>query len=144
MVKSWLYSILEWLLQLVSWNHLLGKLFSNLFLWGSVCLLSLKWVSCMQQNAKSSLPIQSFSLCLLLGKLSSLLLRDIKEKWLLLPVIFVVRGRNMFLWLSSLGLLKDYFLDFLESSFPLCWCFPSIILCRAGFVGRYCVNLVLP
>jgi hypothetical protein len=25
----------------------------------------------------------------------------------------------------------------------LCWCFPSIILCRAGFLERYCVNLVL-
>ena len=31
-------SILEKLLQLVSWDHLLGKLFSNLLLWGSVCL----------------------------------------------------------------------------------------------------------
>ena len=25
----------------------------------------------------------------------------------------------------------------------LCWSFPSIILCRAGFVERYCINLVL-
>ena len=25
----------------------------------------------------------------------------------------------------------------------MCWCFPSIILCRAGFVERHCINLVL-
>ena len=41
-----------------------------------------------------------------------------------------------------LGLLKkDYFLAFPRVIFPPC--FPSIILCRAGFVDRYCVNLVL-
>jgi hypothetical protein len=36
--KRWFDLMLEWLLQLSSWNHLLGKLFSNLSLWGSVCL----------------------------------------------------------------------------------------------------------
>ena len=35
---SLFFSQLEWLHQLVSWNHLLGKLFSTLLLWGSVCL----------------------------------------------------------------------------------------------------------
>jgi hypothetical protein len=43
-----------------------------------------------------------------------------------------------------LGLLREYFLAFSRVSFPsLCWCFPSIILWRAGFMDRYCVNLVL-
>jgi hypothetical protein len=44
-----------------------------------------------------------------------------------------------------LGLLKeDYFLAFSRVSFPsLCWSFPSIILCSARFVERYCVNLFL-
>ena len=43
-----------------------------------------------------------------------------------------------------MGLLKDYFLAFSRVQFhPLCLCFPSIFLCRAGFVERYCVNLVL-
>ena len=44
-----------------------------------------------------------------------------------------------------LGLLKDdYFLAFSRVYFPsLCWHFSSIIFCRAGFVERYCVNLVL-
>jgi hypothetical protein len=33
---------------------------------------------------------------------------------------------------------------YLGCSFPpLVWCFPSIILCRAGFMERYCVNLVM-
>jgi hypothetical protein len=40
-----------------------------------------------------------------------LILSDIKEKPLL-PVIFVVRVGILFMWLSSLGLLKDYFFAF--------------------------------
>ena len=47
------------------------------------------------------------------------------------------------MWLSCL-LKEDYFLPFYTVYFPsLCWSFPSVILCRAGFVERYCVNLVL-
>ena len=38
LVESQFYPILEWLLWLVSWDHLLGKLFSSLLLWDSVCL----------------------------------------------------------------------------------------------------------
>jgi hypothetical protein len=55
-----------------------------------------------------------------LGELSPLMLRDIKEM-LLLPVIFVVRGGIMFVWLSSFGfverLLSCFFLGY---SFPPC------------------------
>ena len=47
--------------------------------------------------------------------LRPLILRNIKEKSLLLPVIFVVRIGILFMWLSSLGLLKDYFLAFSRS-----------------------------
>ena len=43
-----------------------------------------------------------------------------------------------------MSLLKDYFLTYSRVYIhSLCWCFPSIILCRAGIVERYCVNLVL-
>ena len=50
----------------------------------------------------------------------------------------------MFVWPFLLSLLKDYFLTFFRVSFPcLCWCFSSIILCSAGLMERYCVNLVL-
>ena len=44
-----------------------------------------------------------------------------------------------------LGLFnEDYFLGFSRVWFPsLCGCFPFIILCRAGYVGRYHLNLVL-
>jgi len=38
LVENWFYSVLEWLLHLASSDHLLGKLFSSLLLWGSVCL----------------------------------------------------------------------------------------------------------
>ena len=39
----------------------------------------------------------SVRLCLFIGELSLLILRDIKEKSLLLPVIFVVRVRILFM-----------------------------------------------
>jgi hypothetical protein len=41
----------------------------------------------MQQNVGSCLSNQFVSLCLFIGDLSPLILRDIKEKSLLLPVI---------------------------------------------------------
>jgi hypothetical protein len=41
------------------------------------------------------------------------------------------------------GLSKDYLFSFSRVYFTsLCWCFPSIIFCMAGFMER-CVNLVL-
>ena len=46
-----------------------------------------------------------------LGELSPLMLRDIKEM-LLLPVIFVVRGGIMFVWLSSFGFVERLLLCF--------------------------------
>ena len=54
----------------------------------------------------------------------------------------------LFLYLSGyllLGLMKEGdYLAFFRVSFPfLYWSLPLIILCRAGFVERYCVNLVL-
>ena len=40
LVKNWFYSVLRWLVHLLSWDQLLGKLFSNILLWGSVSLCS--------------------------------------------------------------------------------------------------------
>ena len=57
----------------------------------------------MDQNVGSFLCIPSVSLCLFIGELSPLILRDIKEKSLLLPFIFVVRVGILFLWRSSFG-----------------------------------------
>ena len=57
--------------------------------------LSLKWVSCKQPNVGYCLGNQVFILCLFIGELSLLMLNDIKEKGLLLPVIFVIRGGIM-------------------------------------------------
>ena len=74
--------------------------------------LSLRWVSCMQQKVGSCLHNEPVSLCLFIGELSPLILRDIKENSLLLLVNFVVRVGILFIWLSSLGLLKYYFLAF--------------------------------
>jgi len=60
------HRILELLPQLVSWDHLVGKNFPSLFLWGSLSL-SLRCVSYMQQNSGSCLCIQPVSLCHLFG-----------------------------------------------------------------------------
>jgi hypothetical protein len=57
---------------------LLGKFFSSPYF--EVVSLSLMLVFCVQQNAGSCLCIKSVSLCLFIGKLSPLILRDIKEK----------------------------------------------------------------
>ena len=72
------------------------------------------------------------------------MIRDIKEKWLLLPVIFVFTDGIMFLCQPSFAFVrKKYFLAFSRVQFlSLCCCFPSIILCRAGLVERYCEILL--
>jgi hypothetical protein len=57
--------------------------------------------------------IASLLVCLFVLELIPLILRDIKEKQLLLPVIFVFRVGVLFLWLSSFkfveGLLSCFF-----------------------------------
>jgi ABC-type branched-subunit amino acid transport system permease subunit len=112
--ESWFYLILEWLLQLVCWDHFLRKLFSNLLLWGSDCLY---YWGVLPLCSKRLSPVYLFSLLVyvFLRQLSPLILRNIKEKWLLLIAIFVVRGGISFLCgYLLLGLLKDYFLVFFQ------------------------------
>ena len=60
----------------------------------------------MQQNAGSCLCILSVSLYLFIRGLNPLIVTDIKEKILLLPVIFVVKGGIMFVCLSSFGFVE--------------------------------------
>jgi hypothetical protein len=57
----------------------------------------------VQQNAGSCLLTQSVSLRLFIGELSPLILRDIKERLLLVPVMFVLVGD--FMWISAFGFL---------------------------------------
>ena len=77
---------------------------------GKCLSLTLRCVSCMQQNAGSWLSIQSISLCFFIFFLNwgveSIMLGDINEKWMLLPVIIVVIGGLMFVWLSSFGFVE--------------------------------------
>jgi hypothetical protein len=58
------------------------------------------------ENTGSSLHWIVCCLCLFIGELSPLMLRDIKEKSLFLPVIFVVKGGIMFVWFSSFGFVE--------------------------------------
>jgi hypothetical protein len=46
-----------------------------------------------------------------IGKLSPLILRDIKEKSLFFPVTFVVRSGIMCVWLSSFGFIERILLS---------------------------------
>jgi hypothetical protein len=47
------------------------------------------------------------------------------------------------LFFAGIGLLIScVFLD-VVLLYLLCWSFPSSVLCRAGFVDKYCLNLVL-
>ena len=73
----------KWILQFNSWVHFLGKLFTVFNLKSYLSLL-LRCVSCMQQNDGSCFHIHSVSLCLFIGELSSLILRTINDKQLLL------------------------------------------------------------
>ena len=84
----------------------------------------------MQQNVGSCLSNQFVSLCLFIGDLSPLILRDIKEKPLLLPVIFVVRVGILFMLLSSFRFVERLLSCFsLGCSFPPCvGAFPLLAL----------------
>ena len=115
------------------------------------CLsLSLRRVSCMQQNPGFCLCIQSITLCLLLGNWIHFYEEILKTSdcWLF-PVTFVVWGGIMFILLSSLGFVERRFLSWFLYGvvFPsLCCSFPSIflkvsirgkILCVFGFNMEY-------
>ena len=121
------------------------EFFFQLFTLKKYLSLSLRCVSCMQQNAGSCLHSQNLSLCLFIRELSLLMLRDIKDKLLLLPNICIVRCGIMFVWWSSFGFVERILISCLSrvSFLSLCWSFPSIILSRAGFVRWYCIKLVL-
>jgi hypothetical protein len=75
------------------------------------CLsLSLRCVFCMQQNAGSCLHIQSVKLCLFIGKLSSLMLRDIKKSDCYFLLFLLLEVELCFCGFLLLGLLKDFLL----------------------------------
>ena len=78
-----------------SWKH-----FSQHFNLMCCLPLSLMCVSHMQQNA-GSYSICSLLACLFNGEMGPLMLRDIKDKRLLVRFIFVVSGEFMFDWFSS-------------------------------------------
>jgi hypothetical protein len=100
--------------------------------------------------AEYCLHIHFVILCLFTGELSPLILRDTKEKFLLLPVIFVIRVGILFMYLSSFrfpsSLISCFFssvisLFILKLSFYYrlkCW-MHWLILCKYGFVTLYLV-----
>jgi hypothetical protein len=103
----------------------------------------------MQQNVVSCLHIHSVRLyAFFIGALSPLILRVIKKKSLLLPVIFVVKSGIFFMWLSSFRFFKRLLSCFsygvvsllvLEFSlyYPVKGKIRGKILCEFGFVMEY-------
>jgi hypothetical protein len=60
-------------------------------------------------------------------ELIPLILRDIKEKLLLLPIIFVVRVGILFMWLSSFRCVERLLSCFSRAYYTsLCWSFPLL------------------
>ena len=97
--------------------------------------------------------IQSVSLWLFVDELSPFIIRDINDRWLLVPVILVfVVGNAMWVFFSFFGICYYDIISFLfllllllmmmmmmMMMYPtsLGWSFPSSSLCRAGFEARY-------
>jgi len=145
LVESQYSLILEWLLRLISGNYLLGKLFSSLLLWGSICLCH--W-GVFSVCSKMLGPLYIFTLLLYVLLLGNwvhwcweiLLTNDCYFLlFLLLKVELCLCFHLLLDWLKL-----DYFLAFSRVQRPsLCWSFPSIILCSTGSVEWYCVSLVL-
>jgi hypothetical protein len=128
--------LLAWLLQLVSWDHLLGN-FSPAFYFEvvsvfviEVCFLyAAKFGSCLNIQSLSSCFFFLFVCLLFIRELCPLMLRNIRDQWLLLPVIFVVRGWIMFVCFSSFcfvvrRLISSFFLgivSLLVLKFSFCY-----------------------
>ena len=125
---------------LVSWDHLLGKCFSQLFILRDCLCLSLRCESCMQQNA-----VYPVSSCLLISEFSLLVLRDIKDKWIVSSCyVCFWRWYYVYVILSfCFSCVMISFSFFLWCRYPPVLSFPSKFLRRASLVDINCLNLVL-
>ena len=103
----------------------------------------------MQQKDVFCFHIHSVSLCHFIGELNPLILRDINDQWLLIPVIFLFLLLLVIVCLcfsslgfASVGISIAYCCFLWVWLTSLGWKFPSSILCRAGFMDN--LNQVLP
>ena len=72
-------------LDLFSYN-----IFPQTFTFRKCLFLTLKGISCIKQKYKSWFSYHSINLCLLFGELRPLILKDVKEWWLLFPFIMLL------------------------------------------------------
>ena len=137
MVESWFYSILEWLLKLVSWDYLLEKLFSSPLLWGSVCLCH--W-GVFPVCSKMLGPVYVSSLLVyvfLLGNWVHWCWEKLRKSNCCFLLFLLLKLALCSCGCLLLGLLRDYLLAFPRTWFlSLYWFFSVVILWRAGFVER--------
>jgi hypothetical protein len=115
--------------------------FSSLLLWGSIFLCH--WSMFLICNKMLS-PVCVSSLCLLIGELNLLMLKDINW-WLLVIAIFVVVCDILCVWFSPIGFVLRWLISclFFGVGTQLCWSFPCRILCRTELIDRYFWNLAL-
>jgi hypothetical protein len=94
----------SWFLETISLENCFPSLYSEV-----VSVFSLMWIFCMQQTVESCFCNLSVNLCLFIGELSPLILRDDKEKVLLflLELEFCSCG---YLLLDLLKILSRFFL----------------------------------
>ena len=108
------------LLQLVSWDYLLGKIFSTFYFEVVSVFVTVVCLLFAEKKSVSYLCIQSVILCLFIEELSRLMLRNTKDQWLLLPVIFVWGGLMLVLSIILIFWVccEISFLLFIRCSFP--------------------------
>jgi hypothetical protein len=87
----------------------------------------------------SSLLVYALSMSQFFGELSPLMLSNIKNQWLLLPIIFLVRSGIMFVWLSSFWFVERRLISsfFLGSSYSPCVGVFQLL----SFIGLVCGNI---
>lgn len=100
------YLILEWLLQLVSSDHFLGKLLSSLWLWGSLCLFPLQ-----SKSQISSLgPSMVVCLFLFLPSLGLWIIAMLScAIWLIFTYKWVHTMHVLYVWNTSLRMIFPSF-----------------------------------
>ena len=142
MVESLFYWILRCRLQLVSGTIFLEDIFPD-FYCEVVPVFLMEVCFYMHQSAGTCLCIKSISICLFIGEMRPLILRDIRERWLLVPFMFGFVCGLTWMWVSF-GFVVRWLISclFFCVLTLLCWSFSSRILCRAGLVDRYYLYLV--
>jgi hypothetical protein len=141
LVESLFYWILGWQLRLVSWDLLLGRPLS-IFLFRDIIYLCYWGVFLVCSKMLDLVCVSSLlAYAFLIGQLYPLLLRDIKDRLLLVPAMFVFIGDFMCLWFSPFDLVWEL----INILFFLWWrylLFVGVFLLRSSVVLDWWIDAV--